>query len=69
VLLEGERAWHGAEAISELCQRMDPSGPLLGLLQTLFKVPYRAKQFYPLLLLARRLALQSQGLPEDPDQQ
>jgi hypothetical protein len=67
VLLEDDRAWHGAEAISELCRRLAPSGPLLLLLRSLFSVPQRAKGIYPLLLLARRLALQSKGLPEDPD--
>ena len=69
VLLEGDRAWHGAEAISELCRRMEPSGPLLGLLQSLFRAPNRARQLYPLLLVARRLALQFKGLSEDPDRQ
>ena len=68
VLLEGERAWHGAEAISELCRRLAPSGPLLHLLRGLFRAPSRANLLYPLLLLARRLALQWKGLPEDPDQ-
>jgi len=33
-----------------------------------FAAPCRSRQFYPLLLLARRLALQWKGLPEDPDQ-
>jgi hypothetical protein len=69
VLLEGEQTWHGSEAISELCRRMAPSGPLLQLLRSLFSEPTRAKQIYPLLLLARRLALHSKGLPVDPDQQ
>jgi len=68
VLLEGERAWHGAEAIAELCRRLAPSGPLLQLLQGLFSEPNRARRLYPVLLLARRLALQWKGLPEDPDQ-
>ncbi len=68
VLLEGERAWHGAEAISELCRHLAPSGPLLQLLRGLFSEPNRARRLYPLLLLARRLALQWRGLPEDPDQ-
>ena len=67
VLLDGDQAWHGAEAISELCRRLAPSGPLLQLLRGLFAVPGRAKRIYPLLLLARRLALQWKGLPEDPD--
>ena len=68
VLLEGEHAWHGAEAISELCRRLAPSGPLLQLLRGLFAAPSRARRIYPLLLLARRMALRSKGLPEDPDQ-
>lgn len=68
VLLEGQRAWHGAEAIAELCRRLEPSDALLGLLRGLFAEPQRAGRLYPLLLLARRLALQLKGLPEDPDQ-
>ena len=68
VLLEGEQSWHGAEAISELCLRLTPSGPLLKLLQGLFAAPSRARRIYPLLLVARRMALEWKGLPEDPDQ-
>jgi len=68
VLLEDERTWHGAEAIAELCRRLAPSGPLLQLLRGLFSEPNQARRLYPLLLLARRLALQWRGLPEDPDQ-
>ena len=68
VLLDGEQAWHGADAISELCRRLAPSGPLLQLLRGLFAVPSRTRRIYPLLLLARRMALQWKGLPEDPDQ-
>ena len=68
VLLEGERAWHGSEAIAELCRRLEPSDALLALLGGLFGEPRRAGRLYPLLLAARRLALQWKGLPEDPDQ-
>ena len=67
VLLEGDQTWHGAEAISELCRRLAPSDPLLQLLRSLFRGPHRAQRIYPLLLLARRLALQAKGLAEDPD--
>jgi predicted DCC family thiol-disulfide oxidoreductase YuxK len=67
VLLEGPRAWHGAEAIAELCRRLEPSDALLTGLRGLFAEPQRAGRLYPLLLLARRLALQIKGLPEDPD--
>jgi predicted DCC family thiol-disulfide oxidoreductase YuxK len=68
VLLENDRAWHGAEAIAELCRRLEPSDPLLALLVQLFAMPPRARRLYPLLLWARRRALQWKGLPEDPDQ-
>ena len=68
VLLEGQQAWHGAEAIAELCRRLEPSDALLALLRGLFAEPQRAGRLYPLLLLARRIALQLKGLPEDPDQ-
>ena len=68
VLLEGDQAWHGSAAIAELCGRMRPSDPLLTLLRHVFAAPPRSRQLYPVLLWARRLALQWQGLPEDPDQ-
>ena len=68
VLLEGDQAWHGADAIAELCQRLQPSDPLLALLGQLFSAPSRSRQLYPLLLWARRTALQWKCLPEDPDQ-
>lgn len=68
VLLEGERAWHGAAAIAELCGRMKPSDALLQLLRVLFVAPARARALYPVLLWARRAALQWKGLTEDPDQ-
>jgi predicted DCC family thiol-disulfide oxidoreductase YuxK len=67
VLLDADRAWHGAEAIAQLCGRLSPSDPLLQLLRGLFAEPRQARMFYPILLLARRLALQWKGLPEDPD--
>jgi len=67
VLLEGDRAWHGAEAIAELCSRLQPSDGLLALLGGLFTEPQRARALYPALLAARRLALHWKGLPEDPD--
>ena len=67
VLLEDQQAWHGAAAISELCRRLHPSDPLLALLCPLFTPPLRSRRLYPLLLLARRLALGLRGLPVDPD--
>ena len=67
VLLEGDQAWHGAEAIAQLCGRLRPSDPLLALLRQLFAAPPQARRLYPLLLWARRQALHWQGLLEDPD--
>ena len=69
VLLEGDQAWHGSAAIAELCERMQPSDPLLKLLRDLFRNHNRAGALYPGLLLARRLALGLRGLPVDPDVQ
>ncbi len=66
VLIDGERVLHGAEAIAWLCARMSPSAPLLALLAPLFANGGRARRLYPLLLLARRLALAARGLPLDP---
>jgi predicted DCC family thiol-disulfide oxidoreductase YuxK len=67
VLIDGDRPLHGAEAIAALCRQLQPSDPLLRLLAQLFEDPPRADRLYPLLLLARRLALWSRGLAEDPD--
>ena len=67
VLLQGEQAWHGAEAVQQLCTLMRPSDPLLQLLVPLFQAPSRSRRLYPLLLAARRLALALKGLPPDPD--
>ena len=69
VLMEGEQAWHGSAAIAELSRRMQPSDPLLMVLRDLFRDRSRAEALYPVLLLARRLALGLRGLPVDPDQQ
>lgn len=67
VQVEG-RVLHGAEAIQWICSRLQPSAPLLQLLGPLLATPERARRTYPLLLLARRLALAVRGLPLDPDQ-
>lgn len=67
VLLVGNQVLHGAEAIQWLCARMRPSAALLQLLRPLLATPERARGVYPLLLLARRLALAVRGLPVDPD--
>ncbi|MBM5818387.1 MAG: DUF393 domain-containing protein [Cyanobacteria bacterium K_Offshore_surface_m2_239] len=68
MLIDGERVWHGADAISWLCARLTPSAALLRVLAPLFAPRERARRLYPALLLARRLALAWRGLPVDPDQ-
>lgn len=67
VLLAGDQVLHGAEAIRWLCERMRPSDGLLRLMSSVLADPRRARGLYPLLLLARRLALTAKGLPLDPD--
>jgi predicted DCC family thiol-disulfide oxidoreductase YuxK len=67
MVIEGARVWHGAEAIHWLCARMTPSAALLQALAPLMADGGRARRVYPLLLLARRLALGLRGLPVDPD--
>ena len=67
VLLEGGRIHHGAAAIQWICAQMEPTAPLLQVLAPLFADPDRARRVYPLLLLARRLALAVRGVPQDPD--
>jgi len=66
ILIEGDRCWHGADAVSRLCGEMDPSDGLLRLLSGVFDNQRRSRRLYPLLLLARRLALAIKGLPLDP---
>ena len=69
VLMENDQVWHGSEAISELCRRMNPSDPLLVFLREFFRDQPRTRLLYPLLLTARRIALGWRGLPVDPDQE
>ena len=58
---------HGATAIAALSRAMEPSTALLSVLRRLLQEPRRAQRLYPLLLLARRLALGCRRLPVDPD--
>jgi len=67
VLLVDDQVLHGAAAIQWLCGRMTPSAALLRLLAPLLAGQGRARRLYPLLLLARRVALGLRGLPVDPD--
>lgn len=68
VVIDGDRMLHGAAAIAWLCEQMQPSAALLTVLAALFSNGERAQRLYPLLLLARSLALALKGLPLDPDQ-
>jgi hypothetical protein len=68
VVLVGDEVLHGAAAIRWISERMRPGAALLRLLGPLFASPRRAERLYPLLLLARRVALAWRGLPADPDQ-
>jgi hypothetical protein len=68
MVIDGDRVWHGADAISWLCARLTPSAALHRVLASLFAPRDRARRLYPALLLARRLALGWRGLPVDPDQ-
>ena len=68
MLIEQGRIWHGSAAIAELHRRMQPSDALLQVLQGLFKQDDRARRMYPLMLLARRIALAVKGCPVDPDE-
>ena len=68
MVIEGDRVWHGAEAISWLCARMEPSAALLRVLAPLMADGEQAQRLYPLLLAARRVALGLRGLTVDPDQ-
>jgi len=68
VLMDGDRIWHGSEAISMLCRNLSPSDPLLQFLNGLFRNSGRAGLLYPGLLMARQIALGLRGLPVDPDQ-
>lgn len=66
MVLLGDQVLHGAEAIQWICARMQPSDQLLNLMAPLLAAQPRSRTVYPLLLLARRLALGLKGLPVDP---
>ncbi|SBO42271.1 DCC1-like thiol-disulfide oxidoreductase family protein [Cyanobium sp. NIES-981] len=68
MVVQGNRVWHGADAIAWISARMQPSAALLRVLKALMAERRRAEQLYPLLLLARRAALAWRRLPVDPDQ-
>lgn len=67
VLWSEGRILQGAEAVQWICSRLQPSADLRRMLSAVLATPQRARRVYPLLLLARRLALAWRGLPLDPD--
>ena len=64
ILLNGDNIYHGAEAINTVCKQINnPSGNLLKLLSKLFKSNKRTNLLFPFLVVARRFALISKGIP------
>ena len=64
ILLIGDDIFHGAEAINNICNKVNnPSGKLLKLLSNIFKSNNRTKFLFPFLVRARRFALISKGVP------
>ena len=64
ILLKGDNIYHGAEAINTVCKQINnPSGNLLKLLSKLFKSNKRTNLLFPFLVIARRFALISKGVP------
>ena len=64
ILLNGDNIYHGAEAINTVCKQINnPSGNLLKLLSKLFKSNKRTNLLFPFLVIARRFALISKGVP------
>ena len=63
ILLCGDDIFHGADAINNICNKLNnPSGALLKLLSKVFKSNKRTNFLFPLLLRARRFALISKGV-------
>ena len=64
ILLKGDNIYHGAEAINTVCKQINnPSGNLLKLLSKIFKSNKRTNLLFPFLVVARRFALISKGIP------
>ena len=64
ILLNGDNIYHGAEAINTVCKQINnPSGNLLKLLSKIFKSNKRTNLLFPFLVVARRFALISKGIP------
>ena len=64
ILLKDEDIFHGAEAINTICKSIkEPSSKLLEILSKTFKSSKRTRFIFPFLVIARRLALISKGIP------
>ena len=63
VLLSGDYIFHGAEAINNICNKVNNQyGRLLKLLSNVFESSKRTQLLFPLLLSARRFILISKGV-------
>ena len=64
ILLKDKDIFHGAEAINTICKKINnPSSSLLFVLARIFNSNKRTKVLFPLLVVARRFALISKGIP------
>ena len=64
ILLKDKEIFHGANAINTICKLIkQPSSKLLTILSTTFKSSKRTKFIFPFLVIARRFALISKGIP------
>ncbi len=64
ILLKDDEMLNGAEAINWICSQIkDPSDNLLQILAITFSSKKRTRYIFPLLLIARRIALRFKGIP------
>ena len=64
ILFKDKEIFHGANAINTICKLINnPSSKLLEVLSTTFKSSKRTKIIFPFLVIARRFALISKGIP------
>tara|TARA_B100000212_G_C27028809_1_gene386418 strand:+ start:96 stop:485 length:390 start_codon:yes stop_codon:yes gene_type:complete len=64
ILLKNDEIFHGADAINTICKLIkEPSSKLLEILSATFKSSERTRFIFPFLVIARRLALISKGIP------
>ena len=64
ILIKDDQIFHGAEAINTICKSIkEPSSKLLDILSKTFKSSKRTRFIFPFLVIARRIALISKGIP------